>query len=473
MNKALVYFVMSLLVACGGSTSPPATSAESSSIALSALNTSSIAGLGCSWQIASDVDLANFAFPDDASRYWVALVPVTPGNRIRIDGRFPAARYFSFNSYDLALRPTDALADAEVITAQDEENPFKVPNVSSGGRYSAYLSFGDVPESRAAGTFYAGSIGAGPLSVPNTVLVPIIYRVYVSEAGVNLDGGVGLPTLTIETNSGEAGLKLPTCAEPIFPTLGGNLPSLGLNELLLGLDYPDGLLPLPFPTATYPPVTRVFYGLPDTFINIVANVLPPVKQLPLDSLPSTGAGGFLSNIHNAYTSSAFARKYGNLFLLRAKAPSWRGAPNIGFSSEQVRYWSICQNEFATQRYTACRIDKNTPLDANGYFTIAVSDEADRPSYAVDREGITWLPWGPYPDGLLLYRQMLANSNYDEAIQNVPKGDALEPIMGEFSPQVTYCRAVIFDQPGLTPSQRFSACAQDQEAAQQSNPVGGI
>ncbi|MEO6697841.1 MAG: hypothetical protein ABIR53_00425 [Paraperlucidibaca sp.] len=474
MSKTLLYITACLLAACGGSAgsgSANTTQADSKSdnaaTAREAIDTSPMAGLGCSWQAASEADLANIAFPDDAARYWVALVPVTPGNRIRIDGRFPDARYFSFNSYDLALRPTDALADTEVLAAAGEQNPFRVATVAKGGHYSAYLAFGAAPETREAGVFFAGNIGIGPLSTPNSVLVPIIYRVYVSAVGERLDGGVGLPVLSIETTNGEQGLALPTCAEPILPTLGGNLPGLGLNELLLGQDYPDELLPLPFPTAAYPPRTRVFYGLPDTTIDIIGNALPPTNQLPRESLPSTGSGGFLSNIHNAYTTSAFARQYGNLFLLRAKAPSWRGAPNIAFANEQVRYWSLCQNEFATQRYTACRIDKNTPLDSEGYFTVAVSDAAERPVFATDEDGITWLPWGPYPDGLLLYRQMLAHPDFAKAIKHVPKGEALEPTMGAFAPQVTYCRAVIFDQPGLTPRQRFDACAQDQIAAQQS------
>lgn len=472
MNKIVLYLTLCLLTACGGTTSSNRdntaqsnSDANSATSSRDAMDTSAIAGLGCSWQAASETDLANIAFPDDAARYWVALVPVTPGNRIRIDGRFPSARYFSFNSYDLALRPTDALADTQVITPPGEQNPFSVAKVAKGGDYSAFLAFGVAPPAREEGVFFAGDVSLGPLSTPNSVLVPIIYRVYVSEVGDRLDGGVGLPVLTVETTNGEQGFPLPTCAEPIFPTLGGNVPSLGLNEQLLGLDYPDAVLPLPFPTAAYPPRTRVFYGLPDTAFDITENSVPPASGLPRERFPSTGSGGFLSNIHNAYTTSSFARQYGTLFLLRAKAPSWRGAPNTAFANEQVRYWSLCQNEFTTQRYTACRIDENTPLDSEGYFTVAVSDAADRPVLATNENGITWLPWGPYPDGLLLYRQMLANPSFTEAIANVPKGDALAATMGEFAPLVTYCRPVIFDQPGLTPRQRFDACAEDQPTAQ--------
>lgn len=468
MIKKLVYLSVSLLIACGSGTNEKAATQSSRAddeFSPKAFDTTPLAGLGCSWQAASQADFANIAFPDDSARYWVALVPVTPGNRIRIHGRFPDARYFSFNVYDAALRPIDALADTEVLPDRGAQNPFSVSGVMPGGGYSAFLSYGDLPEEREPGFFYAGNVGLGPVSLPNSLLVPIIYRVYVSNAGEHFDGGVGLPLLTVEMLNGEQAYTLPSCTEPILPTFGGAIPDLGLNALLLGVDYPDDVLPLPFPTATYPPVTAVFYGLPDTTVNILANLVPAIRQLPTERLPATGGGGFLSNIHNAYTTTAFDRSHGNLFLMRAKAPSWRGASHVGFNHEQVRYWSICQNEFMTQRFTACSVDEKTPLDEEGFFTVAVSDEADRPQFATKDHGVAWLPWGPFPDGLLLYRQMLPHIRFAEAIQNVPKGQDLAEVMKAFAPQVTYCRRDVFDLPGLTARQRFERCEQDQLLSQ--------
>jgi len=465
--KKVLYLSLCLLVACGSDTDKNMSSSVSAGSQSSsrAFDTSSIAGIGCSWQAASQTDFANIAFPDDSARYWVALVPVTPGNRIRIDGRFPDARYFSFNSYDAALRPTDAIADIEIKPHQGETNPFITGNKKAGGAYTAYLEFGSAPDDKEPNVFYAGNVGLGPISLPNSFLVPIIYRIYLSNEGENFDGGVGLPLISIEMINGEQSFTLPTCDEPILPTFGGILPDFGLNKLLLGVDYPDELLPLPFPTASYPPVTAVFYGLPQTAINIATNVLPPLGQLPFDRMPSTGGGGFLSNIHNAYTTTAFDRSHGKLFLLRAKAPTWRGSPNVGFNREQVRFWSICQNEFITQRFTACSVDEKTPLDDEGFFTVAVSDEADRPQFATNANKISWLPWGPFPDGLLLYRQMLPHPSFAEAIQNVPEGEDLQEVMKQFAPKATYCRVEVFDLPGLTPRQRFERCEQDQALIQ--------
>lgn len=428
----------------------------------SATSSDALKGLGCGWIAASDADTANIAFPDKAARYWVALVPMTPGNRLRIDGVYPAARYFSFNSYDLALRPTDAIADRDLKPQAGSRNPFAEQGAPIGGRYTAFLNFGPAPEPRADNSFYTGSVGAGPLQAPNGGIVPIIYRTYIGT-GERQDGGVALPLLTLESSTGQVIGMLPTCTEPFLPNLGGLLPKTGLNQRINEFDYPNQLA-LPFPTAVYPPISRPFYGLPDTVMNILIDQLGVSEQASqLPALPSTGGGGFLSNIHNDYTSSAFAHRYGNLFLMRAKAPTYRSQNGVAFASEQARYWSLCQNEFATQRYTDCSIDKDTPLDADGFFTVAISDTVERPQAATAAQGITWLPWGAYPDGVLLYRQMLVNDSFKQAIKRVPKGTDVREIMGDYAPQTTYCRPEIFDQPGLTAKQRFNACQADQDA----------
>jgi len=433
----------------------------------SASSSDALKGLGCGWIAASDADTANIAFPDKAARYWVALVPMTPGNRLRIDGVYPQARYFSFNSYDLALRPTDAIADRDLKPQAGSRNPFAEQGAPIGGRYTGFLNFGPAPESRAENSFYTGSVGLGPLQAPNSVIVPIIYRTYVAT-GERQDGGVALPLLTLESSTGQVIGTLPTCTEPFLPNFGGLLPNSSLNDQINNTDYPDQLA-LPFPTAVYPPSSRRFYGLPDTAMQIIINQLGLSDQAGQPpALPATGGGGFLSNIHNDYTTSTFARRYGSLFLVRAKAPSYRSQPGVAFGSEQMRYWSLCQNEFATQRYTDCSFDRQTPLDADGYFTVAISDTAERPASATAANGITWLPWGAYPDGVLLYRQMLVDDRFKQAIRDVPNGTALSDIMGDYAPQVTYCRPAIFDQANLSARQRFDACLADQKA----NPAAG-
>jgi hypothetical protein len=424
-------------------------------------------GLGCGWIAASDPDKANIAFPDSEAKYWVAAAPVSPQTRLRIDGRYPDARYFSYNAYDAALRPTDAVADFELTPSDKgrEGNPFARKGAKPGGAYTAYLEYGASPVQnpdvqRKPNTFYTGEIG--PLNIPNALAL-FIYRVYVSNTGEFFDGGVGLPTLTLETADGSRELgTLPNCAEPLLPSAGGATPPLGLNELLLGLDYPNQLA-LPFPTATNPPNTLKFFSLGDTAFRIAGNVTGQDTSM-LGGRVDSGSGGFLSNVHNAYTSTGFARRYGSLAMVRAKAPTYRGQAGVEFGQEQLRYWSLCGNEFATQRFTDCAADFQVPLDDQGFFTVVISDPADRPANATAENGFLWLPWGPYPDQLLLYRHMLHNPEFTEAIQNVEKGDALADVMKDFAPVGIYCDPNVFTQSNRS-GEVFALCEQDQNTNQ--------
>ncbi|HWU68922.1 MAG TPA: hypothetical protein VN046_08595 [Stenotrophobium sp.] len=423
-------------------------------------------GLGCGWAVQSDIDTTNIAFPDNAAKYWVALLPMTPGTRVRIDGRYPAVRYFSYNSYDPLLRALDVQTDDQLAPIRPGNNPLQNPAAAPGARYTAYVVFGTPPKNRAPNTLYAGNIALSSLQIPNGFLLPVIYRTYVPDAGYDFDGGVGLPQLTIETTSGTALASLPTCTTPLLPTLGGLLPDLGLNGLLLGVDYPDTLA-LPFPTAVYPPRTTRFYSLPGSVLAILSNIVPLPQLQQIGAQLPLGEGGFLSNLDNAYVTTPFARAYGNLILIRAKAPTWRGAPGVPLGGEDMRYWSVCENEFVTQRYVACSADYQTPLDRDGYFTVAISDAADRPANATPAQDITWLPWGPFVDGLFIYRHMLPAAGFAPAIQNIPQGTPPQQVMGDYFPQSTYCRRAVFENAGNDPAAIFAACAADQKA----NPPG--
>jgi len=419
-------------------------------------------GLGCGWQSVSDIDTTNVAFPDESATYWVAQFLNVPGTRIRIDGRYPDARYFSYNAYDPAIRPVDAIADFEVVPALPGTNPFLTPGAAPGASYTAYLEFTAKPEQPAPNTMYSGAVALPGVAAPNPLLTPLIYRIYVPADATQPAGVYGLPVLTVETADGaQELLPFADCDVPLLPSLGGTLPPPGLNEALIATDFPEALGLLRFPTAPYPPKSRVFYGLPDTLLAIINNAIYPAT-LP-EALRGTeigSGGGFLSNKHNAYTSSGFSRNYGNIALLRAKAPRFDGDPRLAPGAEDVRYWSICQNEFVSQRFVACSADYQTVLDDEGYFTVVISDTADRPANATLDNGISWLPWGPFPDGLLIYRQMLPAPHFVQAIANVPYGEDAQALMGEYYPVPAYCKRATFESAGTEPAQIFAACLEE-------------
>lgn len=457
MRRLAALVTLLILAACRESSAPLGNGAAGPTPDPAAQEVS-LLGLGCGWQAVSDADTANVLYPDQAAMYWLAVVPHAPGLRLRIDGLYPQARYFSFNVYDPLLRPVDAIADFQITPLEGGGNPYRSEQDVSGAAYSAYVQFTSKPEAPAQNTIYSGFVNAGAVQLPNPLLTVLAYRVYVPADG--LRGGVRLPLLTLETMDGSRAIgTLPNCQGPLLPNLGGEtLPSLGLNPLLATSDYPEVLSALPYPPAAYPPKTSVFYGLPDSYIGIVNNISPVDVPVNSSQLPLTGGGGFLSNRDNAYTVSAFGRDHGSVFVLRARAPSWRGQSGVPFGNEDVRYWSVCQNEFATQRYVACAYDRDVALDTQGFFTVVVSDEADRPANALPENGFTWLPWGFYPDGLLIYRQLLASPGFVPAIRNVAAGASPQDVMGDYLPQGTYCERSVFESAGTDPAQIFAACS---------------
>jgi hypothetical protein len=465
---ALFSFALTALVltGCGGSSTPVSAGdpGDGTENAEPVVRDQYPFGLACGWEIASNIDTMNIFYPDENAKYWVAMVPIIPNTRLRIDGRYPDTRYFSFNVYDPLLRPTDALADNELVPRASGINPFVVVGAASGDSYQAYLEFSTVPDQRAPNTLYAGDFSFGDLTLPHPLLLPLIYRTYVPAEGQDFDGGVGLPILTLETADGEIEL-LPTadCVEPLLPTLGGAIADLGINDMLLGINIYDEPLLLAntvVPLSNADAQTHVFRGIPEFYVNFIAELLnlPYLGDAVENAAIGGGGGGFLSNLHNAYTYNIYFRHKGNVILFRAKAPTYRGQPGVPFGSEQLRYWSICQNDVPTQRYTACTRDEQTVLDEDGYFTVVISDAADRPANAIPENGMTWLPWGPYIDAGVAYRHMLPDPGFTETIANIPRGVAVEDIMGDYAPQPAYCTKAVFESVAEpTAKAIFAAC----------------
>ena len=473
-NHGLMALVLSsFLAACSGGDTTPAAEAENKQTERpqptdpghtnnDRASLPGDTGLGCGWQFASNIDTMNIAFPDESAKYWVALVPMLPQTRVRIDGYFPDARYFSFNVYDGLLRPTDAIADSELIPAEVGRNSAVEEMAAWGDAYTAYVEFTPPPAERAANTVYAGEMQLGPQPIPQPALTAIFYRIYVPGEDKEFDGGVGLPLLTYEMADGSQEI-VPTgnCAEPLLPTLGNNLPSAGANDLLRDTGFPDEVvsnLPLYLGLGDTSAKSQVFYGLTGTAFNIMRGILGlPIPEGIEHSIPLGGGGGFLSNKHNHYLTNLFTRSYGNVALVRAKAPTFRSQQGVGFGEEQLRYWSICQNDLPTQRYVGCYADYQIELHDDGYFYVMVSDAEDRPSNAEQSNAINWLAWGPYYDSLLIYRHMLADPDFAETISNVPAGTPPIEVMGEYLTEPAYCTTEIVESAGNNPADIFAAC----------------
>ncbi len=358
-----------------------------------------------------DASTTNVLAVDTNAVYWGGTYAGLPGTRIRIEGRFPHARYMSWNLYDSAARPVDALSDAQLSPVPD-------------GGYTAFIEFGARPAQPAPNTIYSGDARGGTF----------LYRVYVPDPGQDAKGGVPLPKVSLEPAGGSGGAPgIDACRELQAPY------AWQLNSLIeSGPAMPD-------PTddgngfpGRNPPSWRLFTNLCASAVDVMLDN-EDGEQFHPNATERCGDGpGFLSNRDIAYIFAPTSRGFGEVLTLRGRAPR----------PGQLRYWSFCQYEPASQRVIACRRDDGVKVGPRGYYRIVVSTAESRPSNARRACGVTWLPWGPQPQGLLIYRHMLPAPSFRRAIQSVGEPGKEKQVLGPLYPRGRYLEdAAAFEKRG--------------------------
>ena len=375
-----------------------------------------------------DATTTNALALDTNAVYWGGTYAALPGTRIRIEGQYPHSRYISWNVYDAAARPIDALSDVQLGPDPGSSNPF-LPGADrsvTDRSYTAFVEIGPKPAQPAPNTLYTGDSRGGTF----------LYRVYVPDAGRDQKGGVALPRVTLEpAGGGGAPFSADQCRELQAPY------AQPLNDLITGAPG------LPDPTddgqgypGRNPPSWRLFQNLCSSAFDVLLDN-EDGEALHDDASARCGNGpGFLSNRDIAYVFAPTSRGFGELLVLRGRAPTFadtRPGPAVMPSGQQLRYWSFCQYEPATQRVIDCRSDDRVIVGPDGRYTIVVSTPEGRPAGARPECGVTWLAWGPQPQGLLIYRHMLPDPSFAQAIQHVPAPGAEQATMGDYYPQSEY------------------------------------
>src|SRR4051812_37227736 len=383
----------------------------------------------------SEPATVNVAYPDDSAAYYSGAYQLVPGTRIRIHGRFPHARYMSFNVYDAAQRPIDGLADVAIKPDAGSINPFErgADRTSEKRDYTAFIDTGPRPEQRAPNTIYTGTGQNGP----NTSGT-FIYRVYIPDKGRDDSGGVGMPAVTVESTSGAGGGAASPCSSLDKPK------ASGVNEAIAQQALPDR----PATGASGPPKWRKSVNVASA-VAIGTTGSPQVGPADLDQLG--GSGGFLSNLDNAYVSAFVDRTGGQVVLTRFRAPTFPDTrpPAAPMPDGQLRYWSVCTNDPATQRFVACANDDRSVVAPDGFVNYVVSTPAQRPANATRSCFVNWLPWGPSSRGVLIYRNMLPAADFAEAIQRAKPDHEVET-MGEYFPRSLYLAGkAAFEQRGCS------------------------
>jgi hypothetical protein len=335
---------------------------------------------------------------DTNAVYWASPYAAAPGSRVRIEGHYPHARYFSWNVYDAAGRPIDALNDTQLQ-----------PDPGSASTYTAWIEFGPRPAQPAPNTLYTGDSPGGQFW----------YRVYVPDEGRDAKGGVPLPRVTLVGPAGQIAPApaLDACRETQAPYL----PTPTAPAVPDPTDDGNG-----FPGRN-PPQWRLFENLCGSAVDILLDNEDGEALHPQARERCGDGPGFFSNRDIAYVFTGTSRGFGELLVLRGRAPTL----------QQLRYFSFCSYEPATQRVIDCAADHHVPVGPDGRFTVVVSTAEQRPANARPECGVTWIDWGPQPQGLMIYRHMLAEPGFAEAIQNVPAPGAERAVMGDYYPEGEY------------------------------------
>ena len=375
-----------------------------------------------------DATTTNVLAVDTNAVYWGGTYAALPGTRIRIEGQYPYSRYMSWNVYDSAARPIDALSDFELLPDPGSSNPFLpgADRTATQRSYTAFIQVGPAPAQPAPNTLYTGDSRGGTF----------LYRVYVPDSGRDAKGGVPLPRVTLEyTDGGGTPLTVDQCRELQAPY------AQPLNDLIAGSSG------VPDPTddgqgfpGRNPPNWRLFENFCGAAVDIMLDNETGEPFHPGASSRCGDGPGFFSNRDIAYVFAPTSRGFGELLVLRGRAPTFadtRPGPAVMPSGQQLRYWSFCQYEPATQRVIDCRSDDRVAVGADGRYTVVVSTADQRPANARPECGVTWLPWGPQTQGLLIYRHMLPDPSFAQAIQNVPEPGAEAATMGDYYPSGEY------------------------------------
>jgi hypothetical protein len=393
---------------------------------------------------------SNIAYPDTGATYWHAGYTLPEGASLKLNGEFPYARYMSLNSYRGDASPAYAMVDKTIKPDDGSINPF----IQDANRHSEYRHYqlnikpGTAPQNIESNTLYD--------AVGNTEKAVLVYRVYVPNEGKDIQGGVVLPQAELTLASGEVLSGIAACD---------------------ALKSDTKLLPIPkVPAQTYGAL-RQFNPAQNSLID--DGNTQTVKWKAAYNAVYTNRCSFLgkceanperqvnwyANLDNQYVSAFLDNSIKPVVVMRGKLPkipaTLAGVETFDESNAQLRYWSICQNEYYSQKVTACLYDEQITIQPDGEYLVVTSTLENKPNNVSSECGIDYLPWSEAGDGfgivegmqnnihdaLILVRNMLPINNFDQAVQNTQTpGDELS-VMGDYLPTAQYFTKAEFEALG--------------------------
>jgi hypothetical protein len=374
----------------------------------------------CAWYEFS-VTTDNEGAQDSAATYWLLPFTVQDGLQIRLDGRYPDSRYASLQAYasDGGLFTVNgvssALTDYQIQPDPGSVNPWQPAgrhHWRGSGAFTVTLQSDVTPGQ-------ANTLPLAPAGTAPGTAGYLFYRVYLPAAGDI--AGVPLPVVTFTLDG--VSQQVPDCPPGAASTLSAQAGQAGAA----------GAPAVPAATGASSQTVEFARAVPSSggFPNANSGYLTALVTPP-------GPGDVLVIRGKAATAS------------RGSHPSPWPAPFT-----DLRYWSLCNYVVTStlplvanqlpdgQIDYGCRYDSQVAVDRYGYYTFVVGTETQRAS--IDHiPGATFLPFSaaqPTTLHVLLLRDMLANPDFAEAVQNVPQNGSpasAAAVMGPYYPRTAIC-----------------------------------
>lgn len=345
-----------------------------------------------------------FFLVDQNAGYYTFPYEVDPKNEIVIRGRYPYARYFTFNIASIpSHRLVDSVVGSELIPDPGSTNPF-LPGANwdaTNRNYTLKIRFTAPPEGSnhfvpGAGNnvIYAGTLENGE---PNRFGL-IILRIYVPSIGYDKTGGVDLPFITYSPGKKDKGHLIQNTNQQN-------------DKEQNQMDFDD-------------------------YIHLNSNKRNNIKidfRQSSELIWKRFAPEFLQPEGNTvYTiSNLIDRDPDKLLFIRWKAPTFPDTyHNFGIvGDEDMQYWSM---SFITPinlmgLYTIS--DYQTIIDKKGYVKLVISFGAPRPSSVTAKNGFTWVDASQLPlvPLFLFYRNNQISHNFlHHTATNVPTNEIVTP-----------------------------------------------
>ncbi|MDR3417142.1 MAG: hypothetical protein P4L83_13235 [Nevskia sp.] len=357
--------------------------------------------------------------------YWELYISsgFAAGTRFKIEGEYPATRYFSLQVTTDATRSLQTIAelpDFAIVPDVGSQSPYPAinsvdPSIASGGHYTAYLVFSAKPANPEPNTLYVDPAKISGFGGT----ISLTYRTYGDFAGVTIaqHGGVPLPDVSMDTSKGYVPMNelfTPWLCAPLIAFLDAFVvtPVAAITTALMLPMHPGPIPALPVPPA---PVFQL--RNPDSTTDLAVN----------------------RDARYVYTDS-LSQMLGDLVVVRMRAPTFSTQPGGG-SDPQLRYWSYCEG--GNVNTIACMKDFDATIDSDGFFNLVLSIPGKRPPNADAKHGFNWMTFGPEQPGVLIYRQLQPSPNFTQSAFDVPENGTLEATMGDYLPVATYCSNAVF------------------------------